>query len=529
MIIFAILKRLFSFFVLPWDPEGSKKRALSRLMKDIDRQGPQWYRPWSNRLSSELAQRAEQLRKACARLSTVYALTIGANDGTARQSEAFILDTRLKDLGCSLEALSFESIRAEVEAKGKVDDIQGMNALFASRIKLLKTQEMNELAFGLMENKRIAAITAFSWEDLISPFGKAESGTAKSVIPALPVVGALEDLYFLLDGMVISDQGRRVFSLLRGSLPQGEYGPEQEEEDFAVLVANLAPQSGAAPLGSDAIGRAIRAAVNDPERGLRSDTDAADFRQSFVDELVEAYSIRRRIMEDRIMEERLAKIKSSVFGDAELIPCIGYTKELSEIFRMIGLPELTRVQPLSAVKSYLSGFYTPKFRPIISKAAIQLDFQNIEFRAALSDAAEHAAELQGEIEAFEETNASQVHLGLVGLASTMAERRLESVEIATAKKLIEEANKEADRILKETVRRFSSLKEKTQTLFFDIRAEKPQLVVDAALVTARHPEVPTGIEEVVLSLEQYLELLQELAKAAAAVSSGPARGPGGLV
>ena len=58
---------------------GDGKRELHALLKDIDRKGPLWYHPWTDRLSGAFAASVASLRDALAPIGATLRATIAGD------------------------------------------------------------------------------------------------------------------------------------------------------------------------------------------------------------------------------------------------------------------------------------------------------------------------------------------------------------------------------------------------------------------------------------------------------------------
>jgi hypothetical protein len=506
MSIFVFFRRLFSVLILPGDRAAQRKRSLARLYKEIKRRGPEWYRPWTDRVAPDFADKVEALRRSTVRMARVYALTIGTESGPAVKAETALLESLLKDGGLSLDAFSFDAIRAEAERNGKVDDLEAMDELLRKRLEVFGAEAMERAVHGYRDNLRIAALASFRWEDLLAPFGGRNGASARSSFPGAHLAPLLNDLYYLIAGFSVTREGREVFSRLRELSGIEGYGQAEERDDLKSLADCLAERCQPA-----ALSRVIRAAYGDAELELREYSASRDFRLAERERILEEYGQRRRIMEDRMAAEKLESAKLALFGGTPLLQIHGYAADVSTSLQSSRLPSLDRVLPLSIVKSFLAGFFADRVRRPISLAVVQLDFQDIEFRTSLSDAADACMELEDVLGEFEQAAASPGREGLLGIVAAANGNPLDGADEISARRVVEGFNSRADKIVQAAFVRFAELSEALASLRSDLSSRSPKIVADAGAIYSRYPAIFSGIENAAELADKFLALLRSTA------------------
>jgi hypothetical protein len=230
-------------------------------------------------------------------MARVYALTIGTESGPAVKAETALLESLLKDGGLSLDAFSFDAIRAEAERNGKVDDLEAMDELLRKRLEVFGAEAMERAVHGYRDILRIAALASFRWEDLLAPFGGRKRRLCTFLtFPARPL-GAASQRPLFTSSRDFQSPGRagRSFSRLRELFrhrrvrPGGGTGrPQVPRRLPRERLASRPPQPGHP-------GRRY----GDAELELREYSASRDFRLAERERILEEYGQRRRIMEDR--------------------------------------------------------------------------------------------------------------------------------------------------------------------------------------------------------------------------------------
>ena len=255
----------------------------------------------------------------------------------------------------------------------------------------------------------------------------------------------------------------------------------------------------------------MRAIQTDPDFELREDEAKIDIRAAAAERAKAAYTERRTIMAERLAREALDSRVRAVFGDSPLLPVQGWTEELSAALSSAQLPKLSCMRPLSVVKSFLLSAYFPRIRPSITAAVVDLDFSDRIVRTALSDEADAASRLSEEIGAFEESVSEHGRSDFSRLVVSLASGQADLAGKLPARRVVEEANAAADRIVQDAFTRFGDLRERLDSIRDDLKSRRGEIVANAAVVNIHKSEIPRKVEEAANLLALALDLLRMLA------------------
>ena len=494
MAFVSFLIRFFSILSFPGDPERPRKRALAELLRTIEKRGPRWYSPWTDRLAADFGENLEALRRAMIRMSAVYQATIDGATETAETAVELIAERALAADKLSLDAFRFETIRAETAASGNTDDTDAMDKLFKKRLGFFEEKAFRTALAGYRTNLKLAALARFRWNELPSRFPKKTAH-----IPAAPFARSLADLHYLIAGIEADGDARGLFLALAESAAVESYGPQEAAKDYGEIAALL--EGAFLP---EAFGRVVRAAAGDAEFDLREYEAADDFRRSLIERLSDKYAAEREALTERLAEERLDTLKKSLFADAPLLPIEGFSQEFSDGLKLRSLPAVRGEKPLSVIKSFLAAIYLPRIRPVLVAATVDIDFRDVKLRAALTDENEAMAEIAGLIEEFEHRFSAALLAGA-----------FDGEDPARAKRAVADLNGKADELIQETFARVTAAAQHARLLMEDLKARSPELVSNAGFVNVHKPKVAKGIEEAVGLLDRFYVLLQNIAVDAA--------------
>ncbi|MFA6506968.1 MAG: hypothetical protein WCT14_12750, partial [Treponemataceae bacterium] len=201
-------------------------------MRTIEKRGPSWYRPWTDRLTADFAERLKELRQTTNRMLKPYQMTIEAAPETAALSIETIADRLLAAQSLSIAVFRFEAIRAELEKDGKIDDLDTMDAIFKKRMDAFNAKSFKAAVAGYRANMRIATLCGFKGEELLSPFLR-----KAKFVPAAPLAAALADFHYLISGLDLDENARSIFVLISEVAGLDSYTKENANADFSALTS----------------------------------------------------------------------------------------------------------------------------------------------------------------------------------------------------------------------------------------------------------------------------------------------------
>ncbi len=280
------------------------------------------------------------------------------------------------------------------------------------------------------------------------------------------------------------------------------YAAKESEADISLIKKQLE-----ALFDDKALGRVVRAVRGEALFELKTFTVDEDFLTPIIDALKADFELKRRSFAEQTARERLEKLKSAIFGDIQMTSTIGYSSSFQIALTKAALPPLDRIEALTLIKSFLAALYHPTLRQAISLAVIDIDYRDLSFRTALSDAADALGFIADSLALLEErAEAAHRSDSFTGLESGILEKstRLQ------AERVIRALNDQAAQIVQDTFIHVDTLSKSLRFLLEDLRSRSPELVSDPSFVHVHRIRTVAGIEETERRLRQFQSLLQKL-------------------
>jgi hypothetical protein len=481
MWLMTFLRRKFLAFA----PSGEGGRELYALLRDIDRRGPRWYRPWSNRIAPEFAESAAALRDALAPLGSTFAATIAGDRDAERAAVDALLGRALAVEGLGLGSFDFEAIKEEAAAGGG-ELRQSMDEIFNRRMAAFKSGAARRYSLGFRELARLAALWEFDFPGLLAPFAR---GGAYAPCDAGLAATAMADLHFLINGLEIGREAIEVYGILRG-LVGGEIEVSWDPAAEVVAVASILAKE----LRPDRLGAALRAALEDASIALKAYDVACEACDARLEELRGDYTAKRARLDEGLRAAELEERKRALFGDRELIGVLGYTEELSALLRENKLPSLSFALPLSIVKSFARMFYLPFIRGVTSGLLVDADFADKDFHRSFVASIDACSKVASDLQDLEDRLLSPGSSPLMPIADALTRGRLDSASRRIAIEGIERTERLCDELVQSAFSGFAALRGSLEKLIIDLRAKEPELVANAQYLNRNKAKALADIE-----------------------------------
>jgi hypothetical protein len=480
--------------------EGKKRRALFALLRDLDRRGPPWYRPWTNRIDPRLGKAALALRDSLVPLGEVFKSSVAGGKDEEAQAIDAVLERVLSAAGISIEQLSFESVRKEAEGAG-AELGETMDGIFKKRLEVFSSNAMTRISQGCREVSRLVALWEFDFPSLLRPLGSSGGdSTAFAACEAIRAVEPLADLHFLLDGLSLGPEAAEVYSILCEKTGLGGIDPDSDISAVGSIISRHFPP--------DRLAMILRSIRGDAFMDLKSFDAKCPVKDDRQKEIIDDYTEKRRLLAENLRAADLDRRKRALFGERDLAEVHGFTDSLSALFIENGLPSLVLAPALAIVKSFMQSYFVPVLRGVLSEALVDIDFADDDFHRELVLAMDRAASVSAALEALEDELLSPSRSKLAPIILSLEKGFLDVAERRAAVNGIEYVEAKGDGIVQAAFAGFAGLGRALVKLLLDLRSKKPSLVANAVFVNRNRTELIARIESSARLLSDCLKLLR---------------------
>ncbi|OHD79065.1 MAG: hypothetical protein A3J97_16145 [Spirochaetes bacterium RIFOXYC1_FULL_54_7] len=506
MVLISIFKRFISMIVFPGDPDIASKRALASLIRGIAKSGPQWYEPWSDRLTSNLANVMDRISARTSRADAIFTHTILADDKERERIEDALIDAALKGEGRALADLGFPSIRMAADGGNTPDPLVEMDAIFRERLGAMNSLSVAEVVSGHASMLRLASFCAYRFSDISTRFTSSrKGGRPLSKIPAADLLPTLEDLYFLIAGCQFGKEMRTMYLSLVELSGQTDYPPEQAAMDLQTILEAITGS-----LKDTFLLNVIRAIRSDPYFEPAVDTVGRDLKKNLINRLSSEYGRRRAALAEGIRAEAINAMLKKLFGGVELLPVAGWTEAESATLMSAGMPGLTNLTSISALKNFLRFLYADRIRPAISNAIVELDFSDTDFRRSLSDSADAVDRLQTAVGEFEASVIIPGQNNYARYITAMRDGSLDTPGHRSAIRAVESVKIQADAVIQSAFSELGALSVHLLAMQDDLRSRDPRILYKVQTINQRKRGIVDSLAEATKETVSFLGLLRML-------------------
>lgn len=478
---------------------GDGKRELHALLKDIDRKGPLWYHPWTNRLMGAFATSVASLREALTPIGDTLRATIAGDKEAERKSIDALLGKALAGAGLSFESFAFEAIKKEAVRRSGELRIS-MDEIFNLRIAAFKSKTVLRYERGFGELSRLAALWEYDFDGLLDIFKRKDAYVS---CDAALAASALADLHFLVNDLEIGREAVEVYGILR-ALINDMAGPALDPAAEIIAVASVLGKE----LHPDRVGTALLGVLGDASLELKAYEVAGGIFEARFTSIREGYAAKRALLDEVIRADELKERKREVFGDRELVAVPGYSEELSALFRDNKLPQLAYAAPLSIVTSFLGFFFLPYIRGAASGIIVDLDFLDDEYHRGFVASLDACAKLVSDLEALEDLLAAPGPTSLLPIAESLKKDRMDASKRRIAEDRIQKTEVSCEGIVKEAFSSFADLLSSLEKLLFDLKSKKPELIANAPFINRNKAKTLSELELCAHLLAACIKLLR---------------------
>ena len=233
-------------------------------------------------------------------------------------------------------------------------------------------------------------------------------------------------------------------------------------------------------------------------------------KKTVIERLGSEYGRRRAALAESIRAEAIAGMLRTLFGGTELHPVAGWTDAESATLIDNGLQGLSNLNSITALKSFLPFRYADRIRPMISKAIVELDYADTDFRRSLSDRADAVDKLRTMLDDFEVSVMIPGQSGYARYLTALREGSLDASGLRSAARAVEAVKLKADALIQAAFSELGALSVHLLALKDDSRCNDPRILYKIASLDQRRRSITDNVAEEAKMLVSFLDLLRML-------------------
>lgn len=474
----SLLQNITDFFeniFMSSSPEVKKKQALRRIEQTLKESNPPIYRGGMIQVSF-----AEALRSMFDNAkvigdilsSTICSEDLERNDHFAEQLIFTGFDEEEQEI---LANFSYDSLKEGAkEAASLTRYFEGEHRKLEKIIKELNSPDFIKIDSILDQLKQLNDICRYGYVTALKLFD-VEYNSSPSYAPKFGSIPpdlmerSLLDMYYVCADMDISKSLAQAILALDMLEHNGEMTLERQEKILGSLkrMQSLIHHV----FNNQNVANLIRIAKKSPDYEPQKAIYKGAARQQFAKFLETKFSVDESRLRSEIQDETILSQVKDLFGDRTLEAVTGYNEELNKQLKMSTDVSFQWVLPYQVLKTFVISFYEEHAKPLLNDIVIEGFFNNPSQKTEFSVVVYACNESIEHLKDFESKFKRSGKLDEAIIVSLIRDSHKNKDFVYKLKDLVDNANKEAHKIMQTEANNFNTLRNLISDLLVD--AKKP--------------------------------------------------------
>ena len=474
----GFLQKLSEFFqslFSPNSPEAIQRQAVRKIENDLKTIAPDLYK--NGLIQPAFAETLRILFQNTEPVLDVLSQTLCSPDleCSRRFEEQLLLTGFSEEAKTTLEDFAYENRKAgAMQADSVTRYFETEHRKLEKVILELNSPEFIKIDATLDKIKQLNDICRFSYITALKVFDsdyKTKPDYTPDFQPLPPdlLENSLLDLYFVLADMDITNSVyNAVLALARLS-----HGGTMSASFAANLKDNFKKIQGIIKhvFTKEVLMDFIRLAKKNcefvPDRSIYK----GNARQKYADYLEKRFRVDESRLKSEIQDATISNEINQIFGQLQLDPVTGYSKELDNQLRQSTPCSFMWITPMQLLKNFLKHYFTEHIKPLLNDIVIEGFFVNQSYKSEFSSAVFALNDAAERINAFESKFKRGNPFDEANITSLIKDSHKDTSFESTLKDMIDKVNKTAKELIQnETTNVFQLYKKISEIL---VEAKKP--------------------------------------------------------
>ena len=365
----SFLQQLADFFqnlFMGSSPEVKRKQALKKLESEMKLLSPVIYK--NGMVQENFAEALRILYENTKPIHTILSETICSSDVNRNNhfTEQLLLTGFTREVQELLEELSYENRKSgarEADSLSRYFDSE--HRKLEKILKHLNTPDFVRIDTVLEKLIQLHDICKFNYITALRIFDvnfSSDSGYKPrfQAIPLELLENTLQDLYFVTNGIDISNSCSNAIMALYDLFTQGNATPEQQEE----IRGNLRKMQSVFKnfITEKILLNFIRIVKKAPEFQPKVAEYHANFRQTYAHYLQSRFDVDSARLKTELQDEKISSELYQIFGKSQMQMVTGYNAETNAMLMQSTPYSFTMVMPLQILKTFIVMYYEENVR-----------------------------------------------------------------------------------------------------------------------------------------------------------------------
>lgn len=503
------VNRLFMIIL----PEKKKSIGISteykKLVKSVNKMEPQLLNPYNDKIRTQLGKSLLELKEALSQFNSVYKQTICTPDKTRLNIfKLKLLNILMKPSSVSTEMLNFLIIHDEVLKKNN-QVANPEDIIFNKRIAYFQSKNIKLAQKAYDTNLQLALLAGFDFDSFINLFQpqlNVESGkTTLKPCKGKDALPYLKDLYYLISEIKTDKKTLQLFNLMITLQDQ-----TQIKQNEVIRIYALIQTINESIFSESNLASIIKVISGDPYIELKkiiykNNNDLL----ALGKEITHQYIIDKERFIKEESEHELKKSLQSLFGNIPLETLKGYTSADSAELMKLQLPSYNFITALRILKTFFEKFYFAFMSDTFNEIFNEFEYNSDEFKENIVRHHTSLGLIGASISKFEEDLISPKYWDLNPYFKKYEEATITDKEIKEAVVLVNNVNKNADRIIQLIFQEFTEILSLNDEIIHDIDRMESKILTNSLFMTRNKSEMIYHYKKCVAAIKKCSNILNK--------------------
>ena len=500
-------------------PEVQKRIQMKKLDVELRSYQPSIYRDGC--LLPTFAAAIRILYTSTKPIGDLLSATIAGSD----IQKAMRFESQLVMTGFSIEfqkivdSLSYEARKNELENTHlTISQIfDGQRRRLDRVLNAVNTDQFKKINANINTVRHLADFCKFSFITLLQVFdphfNSADPSYAPSyrILPIEKAASLLEDLYFVMKGIVINTTSINALSAL------AQLRGMETAEKFTVSAIEDGLKRIVYILNHIITAERLKMLICYAKKDINYVPQAIEYNKSALETFSQLIQARFRSDEQRIKaemkDEKITNELTELFGETPLLEVAGYSSELNEKLLANSAGAFMWIMPIRILKTFIAEYVTESVRILLNDIVIEGFFNNPTYKSDFSADVYAIHETAESIQAFEENFASEKKFSTAVIEGYLKDIHSDSSFMKKLEDMINEINLEANKLIAREASNINRVSKHINDLLQDAKKPSSEIIANlkVLMLSSRNKENSALLEEQYPKWQIFFEIMKNYA------------------
>lgn len=488
MSFFTSISDFFSIILGGSSSDVSKKHNIRKIEAELKAMSPVFYK--NHQIFAPFPESLIILHQNSPKICKVLEQTIlnNTNNISSKYIDLLLSTGFSTEMCANLKKLDYnvrkEALRsAEVEKK----ELDMQNATLNAFIKgIQNSKQMEQIDIVISKLFQFYDICSFGYDKFIQEFAPEYGLTASKSMPMLRPVNLvvleqrLLDLYYVLDGFVLTGSVYKAFLLLAEQIKAAPL-TEEESNEYTEALKKISVVL-TRYVNTDIISKLLCVIKNDPEYKPAVNKYEHEFLQNYINLCKQMFAADTQRIASELKDERLCEGMQEIFNGKELLEVNGYNNETNAALQKTCAQMFMWTTPLQILKSFVHYYMSPDIMELLNNIVVEGLFSNANIQQTFGANVFHCSGIMERIHQFEKSFENNGENDISSIFRMAANSKSSQNATDQLTKRMSNINARTKNMLQEDMTKILRLCNNINDMFADTKKGSPDLITNVKMM-----------------------------------------------